>query len=979
MEHALDSFRTHVEAVEMHEPRGQVFANTRGVAYGDDIAANRQALAEQLVHPVDFATRVEEMYESGFRVFVEFGPKGLLTGLVRRTLGDREHVALPLDGGPGKDADVALKQGVAQLAVLGLELTTADRYVAPVPAEEPQKGRTVLLNGINYVSSERRAAYRDALENGYQVVLPTESAPAPVPEAQPVAVAAPAPVPAAPTAKETAHLDMAATPATDRLADYLALHDDYLTGQLRSADRLAALLERAAAQGRTADVLPGVNAVKEHGLAIGRTHLRVNEILRDLASLEHGTAPVRGPMRTRARRGRRPARALSRWPGPLRPSRRLRSRPRPRLLLPWIRLPTPLDKASVEAALLEIVAEKTGYPADMLDLDMGVEVDLGIDSIKRVEIMGVLQERFSADVAAGPEQLAELRTLGDIVTFVSGQASDTGIPAAPADTTTPKAPTAGTALGRIGRSQAALRTLPTPDKLVDAYPKDGGALLIDDGSELIAALNEQLAEAGLRVHTLRLPGVPERGEADKGAKEHALSDWSETELGTHVEEILGDGDGKGLSLVLDIAAEATRSWADGVRRLAYSLLVAKHVVEPLAKAAADGRAAFVTVTRLDGAFGATGLDEELVPASGVTGLVKTMAVEQPSVFCRALDLAPALDADSAARLVLAEAYDAAAEPTQVGLDGTRRVGLGLGDTPSYASGVEDAPDVGADDLLVVTGGARGITAACTAELARRHRPGLLLLGRTPLEDEPAWARGVEEAGLKAAAALALKAEGEQLTPKRVEELFRAVTGAREIRQTLERVRESGGEAEYLAVDITDPAATAASLAPYRERVTGLVHGAGVLADQLIANKKASEVERVFAPKLAGLRSVMAALDADKLRHVVLFSSVAGFFGNRGQSDYAMANETLNAWAVSWKQHHPRARVTSLNWGAWDSGMVSPEIKAVFEERGITLIPVDEGASSSPSSSPPSAPVMSSPSLARPPRCPSVSRSHAPPL
>ncbi|GAA0899185.1 MULTISPECIES: type I polyketide synthase [Streptomyces violaceusniger group] len=945
VEHALDSFRTHVEAVEMHEPRGQVFANTRGVAYGDDIAANRQALAEQLVHPVDFATRVEEMYESGFRVFVEFGPKGLLTGLVRRTLGDREHVALPLDGGPGKDADVALKQGVAQLAVLGLELTTADRYVAPVPAEEPQKGRTVLLNGINYVSSERRAAYRDALENGYQVVLPTESAPAPVPEAQPVAVAAPAPVPAAPTAKETAHLDMAATPATDRLADYLALHDDYLTGQLRSADRLAALLERAAAQGRTADVLPGVNAVKEHGLAIGRTHLRVNEILRDLAGLEHGTAPVRG------------ADADTRTAGPT-----ACTRPEPvagaPAALPTAPVPTAAasapaldpaadagsDKASVEAALLEIVAEKTGYPADMLDLDMGVEVDLGIDSIKRVEIMGVLQERFSADVAAGPEQLAELRTLGDIVTFVSGQASDTGIPAAPADTTTPKAPTAGTALGRIGRSQAALRTLPTPDKLVDAYPKDGGALLIDDGSELIAALNEQLAEAGLRVHTLRLPGVPERGEADKGAKEHALSDWSETELGTHVEEILGDGDGKGLSLVLDIAAEATRSWADGVRRLAYSLLVAKHVVEPLAKAAADGRAAFVTVTRLDGAFGATGLDEELVPASGVTGLVKTMAVEQPSVFCRALDLAPALDADSAARLVLAEAYDAAAEPTQVGLDGTRRVGLGLGDTPSYASGVEDAPDVGADDLLVVTGGARGITAACTAELARRHRPGLLLLGRTPLEDEPAWARGVEEAGLKAAAALALKAEGEQLTPKRVEELFRAVTGAREIRQTLERVRESGGEAEYLAVDITDPAATAASLAPYRERVTGLVHGAGVLADQLIANKKASEVERVFAPKLAGLRSVMAALDADKLRHVVLFSSVAGFFGNRGQSDYAMANETLNAWAVSWKQHHPRARVTSLNWGAWDSGMVSPEIKAVFEERGITLIPVDEGAS-----------------------------------
>ncbi|MBL1102118.1 type I polyketide synthase [Streptomyces coffeae] len=1075
VEHALASFRTHVEAAEVREPRGQVFANTRGVVYGDDIAANRKALAEQLIHPVDFATRVEEMYATGFRVFVEFGPKGLLTGLVRRTLGDREHVALSLDGGPGKDADVALKQGVAQLAVLGLELSTADRYVAPVPAEVPTKGMTVLLNGINYVSSERRAAYRDALENGYQVVLPTapapepalvaepvavaapKAAPAPAPALVPVPAAAPAPVPIpvpAATVRETAHVDRAATAATDRLAelmgDHLALHDDYLTGQLRSAERLAALLECAAAQGRTTEVLPGVNAVKEHGLAIGRTHLRANEILRDLAGLENGMAPVRGSgaaARTAAPMSPAPPEPMTVAPAALRPA----PTTAPAAPVPTVAVPAPapadavdtgpdkafieaalletvaektgypadmlelsmdveadlgidsikrveimgvlqerfsaevtagpeqlaelrtlgdivtfvagqepstalaapaapaasgLDKASIEAALLETVAEKTGYPADMLELSMDVEADLGIDSIKRVEIMGVLQERFSAEVTAGPEQLAELRTLGDIATFVSGQAPGTNTPAAPdgpAGTATPEA-AAGTGPGRIGRGQAALLTLPTPDKLVDAYPKGAVALVVDDGSELVAALNEQLVEAGLRVHTLRLPGVPERGKEARGAKQHALRDWRVTELVARVEEILGDGDGKGVSLVVDVAVEATGSWADGVRRLAHSLLVAKHMIEPLAKAAADGRAGFVTVTRLDGAFGSTGVDEELVPASGVTGLVKTMAIEEPGVFCRALDLAPALDADSAARLVLAEAYDAAAEPTQVGLDGTRRVGLGLGDTPSYASGVADAPDLGTGDLLVVTGGARGITAACVAELARTHRPGLLLLGRTPLEDEPAWARGVEETGLKAAAAVALKAEGEKPTPKRVEQLFRAVAGAREIRQTLERVRECGSEAEYLTVDITDPIATTAALTPYRERITGLVHGAGVLADQLIASKKASEVERVFAPKLVGLRSVMAAVDADKLRHIVLFSSVAGFFGNRGQSDYAMANEALNAWAASWKQRHPKARVTSLNWGAWDSGMVSPEIKAVFEERGITLIPVDEGAS-----------------------------------
>ncbi len=270
------------------------------------------------------------------------------------------------------------------------------------------------------------------------------------------------------------------------------------------------------------------------------------------------------------------------------------------------------------------------------------------------------------------------------------------------------------------------------------------------------------------------------------------------------------------------------------------------------------------------------------------------------------------------------------------------MGLTLGAEPAGPAS-DDVPALTADDLLVVTGGGRGITAACVTELARTGRPGLLLLGRTPLEDEPDWARDVAEPALKAAAAAHLKASGEKPTPKRVEQLSRAVTGAREIRQTLADVRAAGSTVEYLAVDITDPAATAAALAPYRERVTGLVHGAGVLADQLVAHKKASEIERVFAPKLTGLRVVSGALDAARLRHVVLFSSVAGFFGNRGQSDYAMANEVLNAWAASFKRRHPAARVTSLNWGAWDSGMVSPEIKAVFRERGITLIPQDTGA------------------------------------
>ncbi|MER7699881.1 beta-ketoacyl synthase N-terminal-like domain-containing protein, partial [Streptomyces sp. NPDC096095] len=490
--HALDAFRADVEQVEIGAPNGTVYANTRGAGYGEDAAANRRVLAEQLVNPVDFAARVEEMYAAGFRVFVEFGPKNILTQLVRRILGDREHWAVGLDAGPGRDADVSLKQAVAQLAVLGLPLETSDRYVAEPPVAEPAKGMSILLNGINYVSPERRAAYREAIDNGYRIAspalpsagpapanpstppsarpqapasrpaaLPVAAAVAPAPAAtatalRPAAVAAPArPAPApAPTALETPHVD--SDRLTGLVADHLALHDDYLNGQLQSAERLAGLLERAAAQGQVSQVLAGVNAVKEHGLDIGRSHLRANEILRDLAGLEFGGAPapatrtavpqaLRAPSPLPAPRQSAPAQLTAAPAAAPQPLPAAPAAPAPERVAPPV-APTPaaapapaapapagLDAATVQTALLDVVALKTGYPADMLELDMDIEADLGIDSIKRVEIMGILQERFAGAITAGPEQLAELRTLRQIVEFTAtAPTTTTPAPAAPA-------------------------------------------------------------------------------------------------------------------------------------------------------------------------------------------------------------------------------------------------------------------------------------------------------------------------------------------------------------------------------------------------------------------------------------------------------------------------------------------------------------------------------------------------------------------
>src|SRR5690606_2947489 len=112
------------------------------------------------------------------------------------------------------------------------------------------------------------------------------------------------------------------------------------------------------------------------------------------------------------------------------------------------------------------------------------------------------------------------------------------------------------------------------------------------------------------------------------------------------------------------------------------------------------------------------------------------------------------------------------------------------------------------DVVVVTGGARGVTAACLIEWAQRCQPRLLLLGRTPLRDEPAALAGMDESGLKRALLAQAEASGQKLTPSALQAQVNEVLGSREIRATLAALDAAGSEARYVAADVADADTTA---------------------------------------------------------------------------------------------------------------------------------------------------------------------------
>lgn len=254
----------------------------------------------------------------------------------------------------------------------------------------------------------------------------------------------------------------------------------------------------------------------------------------------------------------------------------------------------------------------------------------------------------------------------------------------------------------------------------------------------------------------------------------------------------------------------------------------------------------------------------------------------------------------------------------------------------------------AETVFLVSGGAKGITAQCVIVLARRFRSKFILVGRSQFDaqPEPEWAVGkASDADLMQGAMAHLVSIGERPTPRVLKSMVRQVLSRREIAATLHAVDEAGGEAVYITADVTDIDGLRAAVAAAEPRfgaVTGIVHGAGVLADKRVQDKAVSDFDRVVSVKVDGLLNLLGCVPAERLDMLVLFSSVAGFYGNVGQADYAVANEILNKAAHWVRRQAPHCRVFAVDWGPWDGGMVTPALREQLTARNVEVIPIDVG-------------------------------------
>jgi acyl transferase domain-containing protein/NAD(P)H-dependent flavin oxidoreductase YrpB (nitropropane dioxygenase family)/NADP-dependent 3-hydroxy acid dehydrogenase YdfG len=1093
-------------AVKVAAPRFPVYSNTTATPYPAEPQAARELLVEHLVRPVEFVREIESMYTAGARIFVEVGPRAVLTGLVDQILGDRPRLAAASDQN-SRPGLAQLLHLLGQLAAEGcslkldrlyqdrsnrrLDLNALERECAAKPL-----ARSVwMVNGSRATPLTEVAAPspRQPSTNGLAAAIPDPVAQNPAPRALvataaaaaasaspppglaprpngapavPYASAAPTVTPPAPPMPFVSTPPIARTaPAPvipppsiaalpDSIPQVMAQFQQMMTRFLdtQKTVMLAYLggtqspgisaLPPAATTSETASALetkaplrdapaahqppkPAAGAAAAHAPSaapletapasslqaaapapppsgptreeliekllsivsertgyppemldlhldleadLGIDSIKRVEILGTFqqsfaaaGSLEEGLMEKLAGVRTLQGIIERVAEHLD--PRSAAPS--AAPAPSPQIAAPADAAAiSGLDRQQLTAQLLSIVSDRTGYPPEMLDLNLDLEADLGIDSIKRVEILGTFQQSFAAAGSLEEglmEKLTGVRTLQGIVDRLLQHARPSAETASakrpePAHAAAPSESAAGQNGARPIDTSAARRiqrfTLTTVDAPLTGRPaslaKNRTILILDGGHDLGRALARRLLAHGYQVAVVRQgSGVRELHAGTYSAD--LLSPQSLKELFAlisqrqsppcavvHLLSLIGES---------NFAAIDSESWSNQVARGGKSLFyVAQAAGHLLGNAAAESGAALIAATAMGGTFLCDlplGAPAPFPDHAAVAGLMKTLALEWPEVRIKTVDLNLDDSGEALSRHLFDELH-AADELVEVGYRNNRRLTLQPTHAP-LASNSPSAPALDSSSVVLVTGGARGITALAAIRIAELYQPTLVLIGRSPLpppEEAPETAGITAPKELKAALMGQMRARGETVTPALVERACTRLTAEREIRATLSALHRAGARVHYYPLDVRDRTAFGAFIdGIYTSfgRLDGVIHGAGVIEDKLIQDKPAESFDRVFDTKVDSAFVLSRKLRPEGLKFLIFFSSVTARFGNRGQGDYAAANEVLNKLAVCLDRSWP-GRVVAINWGPWDTGgMVSPEVRKQFTGRGVELL------------------------------------------
>ena len=836
VKHAKGPFEQAVLKEVFQQAAGVVYSNSTALEYEKEPQKISQVLAEHILSPVRFHEEIENIYEGGGSIFIEIGPKNILTNLVKDILKEKPHEAIALNTNPKSSSDAQFRQAVVQMRVLGINLGNTDPYKKNQKKTKTEHNKvSVILNGGLYITEKTRSDFENSLLEktvSCQTPLQAEMNVSITARDNPAITGAGANFPdgenryptnnggITPISQDQPQMNQTIQVLIEQFQkhqnDLLLSHQQFLQNDHASrkiiqeivqaelsaiskmngnphmpgADQVLSHMEKSAevinnqhsgtSQAHLAYIQSQTEFSKQYALLIqellhseGRDpgqHIVQTDFPQSLPEMEHivqpvhmsdevpGAAIIEKPVSSAINQASPHGDIANLTQSFLQivsektgyPTEMLElnmdmeadlgidSIKRVEILsamqeqfpqLPVIEAeelavlrtldqiissfsqapqnqkhivpeetefaPSPATggvttpdvtqpaKKEVQDVFLEVVSEKTGYPVDMLELGMDMEADLGIDSIKRVEILGAMQEKIPQLPVIEAEELAVLRTLEEIITNFNEKSTTQAAGKLPPEIDRSEETIAVDA-AETKRSSVMVKRLPDPDYLEYEIPEDCLILITDDGSDRSRLLVEHLLSQGKKVGLVHF-GMLEHGDSGERAEnvQHfQINLEDDDEVQAKMEEIisrnekiaafihvnpLGHNSQKG---VLEMPAEETSL-------LKTIFLMARHLRKPLTAAGKTCRPAFLTISCMDGHFGLNDYSLDNPLPGGLAGLTKSLRLEWTDVFCRALDFHPDIDAQTVVQTVLMELHDPDLHTSEVGYTPEGRYTLSL--------------------------------------------------------------------------------------------------------------------------------------------------------------------------------------------------------------------------------------------------------------------------------------------------------------
>ncbi len=833
---ARPRFEAILARMDVRAPRLPVHSNFDGRPYPNEPDAIRRMLAENMERRVNFVAEIEAMYDAGTRTFLELGPGRILTGLVGRILAGRPHVVLSADG----DLRGWLNT-LGRLFVRGF----------PVVVSALFEGRPTRAMDLNQLPSPSGQAPGWLIDGGRvwrlgEAVHPFGSEPF--------------------LNRDTLVLNR----------DTLALNRDTLA----SPSRLALV---------STEVQPPTSA--PHGDQVLAAYREYSATMRTF--LEQQERIFAGLM-ARSETTSMPARHSA----PV----RFDDGPDTHPLFVSESTDPPefeeaiFDRSELTEMLVTVIIDRTGYPREVLQPNQDFEAELGIDSIKRVEIINEVVRRLPPDVARRVEvsldRLSHVKTVNELVEVMLQEGSSASASARAAGIASAKR-----AIHDAADGCPRFLTHGRPKELIEpaSAALSGLHLVTADRLGVAGRVGERLRELGATVEVVRF----EDDDEESGSLEAQVAQWRHDHGAVqgivHLTP-LGEVDGHTLT-----------GWKRSTN------LLMKRFFRLLQLCVSDFKPAgppvrILAVTRSENE-GPTSMDSDSLASGGLHGLLRVVESEYSGVVGSVVEFEGSTALEELGQGIVHE-FVAGTSDIEVRYHAGQRLAISVHPAPHETSVTVHDWRPGEGSVVLATGGARGITAELCREIAA---PGvrLIIVGRSPL--------AIGDAGTE---------------------------GADERRENIESFRRAGAVVEYHAIDVRDEPPFGALIDSLYERygrIDAVLHGAGLIEDQRLEKKGLESFARVFDTKVDSTWVLSRRLRPETLKWVILFSSVSGRFGNQGQADYAAANETINRMARDMDTRWPSTRVVAINWGPWSgTGMAVGVTGQMLEARGFVPITPEAG-------------------------------------